>query len=103
MSEKLLKISVVQVVNPESQERINLGTIKLKYSLDHSEIMFLDEEVIEVPNGKKLYFSATYELRSENISVFVREEEIHIFTGVFHWSYSGTYFAFLLSDGAFTE
>jgi hypothetical protein len=99
----VITVTLVIDVDEDTQERITCGKVEFKYSPDQPKILYLDKEMIEVAGGKKLFFSATYEMLSENVSVFIKEDELHTFTAVFNWSYAGTYFAFRLSDSVFTE
>ena len=100
-----MEIGVSQVLEltEGEEERIVYGTVKLSASPEEPGVLFLDKEDLEVSGAKKLFFSATYDTSTKNVSIFVKEDDWHIFTGVFSWTYPGTYFAFRLSDGVFTE
>ena len=98
-----MKINVGLVLDVNTQERVVCGSLDFDSTHERPQIMFIDEKAVKLPNGKELIFSSTYEKSTENISIFARENDHHVFTAIFSWNYIATCFAFRLTDGTFTE
>jgi hypothetical protein len=98
-----MKINVGQVINEETQERVVCGFVEFGFSEEQPEIMFIEEEGIKLQNGNNLIFSSAFDSLTKNTSVFVREEESHVFRAFFNWDYVATGFAFRSVDGVLTE
>lgn len=60
-------------------------------------------QTVEVSNGKVLTVWAGYELSTGGMSIFIKENAVHVFTAALHWNEMTPHFAFCLSDGIFTQ
>ena len=98
-----MKIKVFQVLDHDTQERLDCGYIELATSTENPCIKSVDEAEVSVAGGSKIYLSCTFDSSTNNFSVFVREGELHMFTGMLHWGEVNPYFAFRLTDVTFTE
>lgn len=98
-----MKISFFQVLNHETEERIDCGEAVFVKSTEQTNILFVKESEIKVAHNKLIHVSSTYDSASSSISIFIKENDLHVFTAMFNWNHVTPYFAFRLWDGVFTE
>jgi hypothetical protein len=97
-----MKITIIQVINHETQERKTCGEVVFCKSNEQENILFVENTKVKVANSE-IYFSASFDTSTSSISIFIKEEDEHIFTAMFNWNHITPYFAFTLTDGTFTE
>jgi hypothetical protein len=80
-----------------------LAEIEFAPAPDGPDSMGFSEVGVRVNEGAELHFSGAYYVPNRNVSLFVLEGQVHVFTGMSHWDRVAPYFAFRLRDGTFIQ
>lgn len=98
-----MKIVVSQVLeNSDEGNREVYGELFLTPSAEQKGMLSVDQMVV-VSSENSIRVMAGYDLSSSHLSIFVKENEEHIFSAVVKTDSGVPYFAFCLRDGTFTE
>lgn len=86
-----------------AEEGANLATIVMEAAPGIPGDVLAAHSTVERPGGKPLQVSATYVQMNHNLTVLVRYDDEHVFTGMCRWHEVAPYFAFRLKEGDFIE
>ncbi|MEN3328458.1 MAG: hypothetical protein V7638_3265 [Acidobacteriota bacterium] len=98
-----MRVAFRQTVNDEAQESVRLGEIEFSPLPGEPDSFSIEEHVLQRDGRSPLVVLAAYSLRNHSLSMFIKFEGEHVFTGMCHWDDIAPYFAFRLKDGSFIE
>lgn len=98
-----MKVTVQQLQVEMKQEATILSSIEFVTPPEQANLKIISEHALERPNGTLLHVAASYSTGNQTLSFFVRDEDVHIFTGMCYWGEVAPYFGFRLRDSSFIE
>ena len=98
-----MRVTFQQTINDDVQESVPLGVIEFVSFPEQPDSLSIQEHALQRAGRSFLVVSAAYSLLNHNLSMFIKFEAEHVFTGMCHWDDVAPYFAFRLRDGSFIE
>jgi hypothetical protein len=98
-----MRVTFQQTVNEELEESVTLGEIEFSAAAGQPDSFAIQEYALQRADRSSLVVSAAYSRLNHSLSMFIKSDGEHVFTGMCQWDVVAPYFAFRLKDGSFIE